>query len=126
MIVAECFNSGSCEKLEILSGDSIDDKLKWSGWTVNPEGRPICPRCSKLSLSDAVKMAGFKSAVEVAGLSSVSRPKLYIDYEDRFRPLKRPVFYNHLRKAMDAKHMQERAVMEAAIIEIMKKEVEND
>ena len=76
-----------------------------------------------MKCSEAVKLAGFKSVAQVVTLSNRSKASIFIDFSDRKFKSK---FYDNLRRAMDAKHMQERAVMEAAIIEIMKKDVGND
>ena len=73
--------------------------------------------------SEAVKLAGFKSNVQVARLAEVSARTLLYDFNARFSPRKKPKFYAHLRKAMDAKHHLERLAMEKAIIEISNKEL---
>jgi len=76
-----------------------------------------------MKCSEAVKLAGFKSVAQVVSLSKRSKAAIFIDFSDRNFKSK---FYSNLRKAMDAKHMQERAVMESAILKIMEKDVEND
>ena len=48
------------------------------------------------------------------------------DFVARHRPLVKPKLPNHFRRAMDKKHQEERRIMELAIVEIMKKEVEDD
>ena len=78
-----------------------------------------------MECSDAVKLAGFKTGTQVASLAEVSKRTLLYDFDIRFSYQRKPRFIATLRKAMDKKHMIERAVMEAAIVEIMKKGVEN-
>ena len=81
-----------------------------------------------MKCSEAVKLAGFKTVAQVVKLSNRSKASMFVDFSDRkFKSN----FADNLRRAMDAKHMRERAiqvveraVMEAAIIEIMKKDVE--
>lgn len=77
-----------------------------------------------LKCSEASKLAGFKSAMQVSTLANISKASMYIDFNSRFSPRSKPRFIATLRKAMDKKHMIERAVMEAAIKEIMKESKE--
>lgn len=79
----------------------------------------------KIQCSEAFKLAGFKSVLQVAELAGVSKRTLNYDFASRFIKHKRPAIYGYMRKAMDAKHQEERRIMELAIVE-MKKEVEND
>lgn len=80
----------------------------------------------ELKCNHAMKLAGFKSKAQVAELAGISIRGLFDEFTFRFRWREKPKLPSTLRKAMDAKHMQERAVMEAAILKIMEKDVEND
>jgi len=77
---------------------------------------------NELKCSAAVKLAGFKSAMDVVNLAGVSRPALYVDFDSRFSLRKRPKFIASLRKALDEKHRQDRVRMELAIAKIMNNE----
>ena len=70
---------------------------------------------SKFCCGDGVKLSGFSSVVKVCRLASISRAKLYVDFEDRRY---KSNFYDALRRALDKKHIIERAIMEAAINEM--------
>ena len=75
---------------------------------------------NKLKCNHAMKLAGFKSKAQVAELAGISVRGLFDEFTFRFRLREKPKLPATLRKAMDKKHMIERAVMEAAIVEIMK------
>ena len=76
-----------------------------------------------MDCSEAVKLAGFKSRVEVAELASVSVKGLYNDFNQRFSLRFTPKFPAKMRRAMDEKQRRERVIMELAIKKIMEKEV---
>ena len=75
-----------------------------------------------LTMSKAFKLAGFKGRMEVSALADVPVRTMQDDFSTRLRPFAKPKIYNHLRRALDKKHMIERGIMEAAINKMKEKE----